>query len=128
MAVHTGKEGVVELDAAKVLEVDGFDYTDNVELLESSSLGDDDKAYTPGQGDGSGTINVKFDPDDATGQELLVAGAEIPVLTLYPTGKTAGVKLEGKAWVESEGVTTEKAGIVTKAVAIRGRLARSSTT
>jgi len=88
MTVYHGKGGVVKLGSATLAQVKSWTFSQTSDTQDSSTMGIDDETHVPGRRNASGSINCLYDETDATGQEVLVAGASVSII-LNPAGTTA---------------------------------------
>lgn len=125
MATYHGNAGEVNLGTAVVGELKSFQHTNSVESADDSAAGDAARSRKAGKKDGQGQIECHWDPNDTTGQNALVEGAEV-ALTLYPSGDTATHgKLSGTVLVESVGVGHDQDDIVSRTFTYKGYLTPS---
>lgn len=88
-ANHTGSEGIVKVGTSAVAEVRGFEFTEQNDIIEDTTLTDTSKTFRPGVKGWSGSVSCWWDETDTTGQEAMTNGAEV-TLNLYPEGATTG--------------------------------------
>lgn len=90
MANHHGSEGVVRVGANTVAEVTGFSFTASAEYAEDTTLADTAKTYNiTAITSWNGSVTAFWDETDTTGQNALVAGANV-ALVLAPEGIDSG--------------------------------------
>lgn len=89
MATFRGKEGLIKIGANVVAEVDNWSVDQASATEEDTAQGDDWQTFKPGLKTSTGSIECHWDDTDATGQELLLVGAEVTLL-LYPEGDAVG--------------------------------------
>jgi len=90
MANHHGSEGVVRVGANTVAEVTGFSFTASAEYAEDTTLADTAKTYNvTAITSWNGSVTAFWDETDTTGQNALVAGANV-ALVLAPEGVDSG--------------------------------------
>jgi hypothetical protein len=91
MGTHWGNEGQVKLGVNTVAEVIEFEFTESVEPVDDSSMGDTSRTHIVGSGlkEWSGSLTCHWDESDTNGQATLVTGASV-TLNLYPEGSTSG--------------------------------------
>jgi hypothetical protein len=65
--VFTGKDGRLLLDGIDQIKVTNWSLTGNLEMLETTSLGDNQRSYTPGVQDFSGSATLLY-YNDGTGR------------------------------------------------------------
>lgn len=84
-----GTEGVIKVAANAVAEMRGWSIEQQADVVEDTVLGDTWKTNKPSLKSWTATFNGWWDETDATGQALLIVGAELS-LGFYPEGATAG--------------------------------------
>lgn len=90
MANHlAGTAGLVKIGSATVAEVKGWKVTTTADIKEDTVLRDTWKTKKSSLKDWNGSLSCQWDDTDATGQSLIVEGAEL-VLNLYPEGADSG--------------------------------------
>jgi len=89
MAVHKGSEGYVKVGANTVAEVQNWSLTETAETIDTSSMGDTARSYVSGLTSASGSVAVRWDETDTTGQGAMTVGASV-TLNLYPEGADTG--------------------------------------
>ncbi|MBG1232974.1 hypothetical protein [Aestuariivirga litoralis] len=87
MTTYHGKGGVVKIGANTVAQVKSWTFTQSAETQDTSVMGVDDETHLVGRRSASGSISCLYDETDATGQEVMVAGASVS-LVLNPAGTT----------------------------------------
>ena len=128
MATFHGKDGVVKIGANAVASVQSWSYSEDVELVDKSSMGDSAKSYLSGMTDGGGSIECLFDPDDSNGQGAFVVDTSI-ALNLYPEGDTppAGqVSFTGNVNVSAIEYTGNKDGAPSATFTFKGQLTKGT--
>jgi len=63
--VYTGRDGVMQLDGATLAKVVSFSFESSLETLETTTLGDNIRTYTPGVVGYSGSAELLYYKDDA---------------------------------------------------------------
>lgn len=91
MAKVSGNNGSVTVAGNVVAEMVDFSWDKNVEIIDSSAIGDDDDVHLVGTGNWSGSITCHQDEADTTGQEAMAAGTSLAVVW-YPRGNSSGNK------------------------------------
>ena len=128
MAVHKGSEGTVKVGANAVAEIRSYSIEETSDTLETTSMGDSARTYTPNLTSWSGSVDVYWDETDTTGQGALTAGAEI-TLNVYPEGDTTGdTYYTGAAIVTSVTTNASFDGLIEASVSVQGTGALTSTT
>jgi predicted secreted protein len=128
MAVHKGSEGTVKVGANAVAEIRSYSIEETGDTLETSTMGDTARTYTPSLTSWSGSVDVYWDETDTTGQGALTVGAEI-TLNVYPEGDTSGdTYYTGAAIVTSVSKSASFDGLVEASISVQGNGALTSTT
>lgn len=89
MAVHKGSEGYVKVGSSTVAEVQNWSLTETAETIDTSSMGDTARSYVPSLTTANGSVAVRWDETDTSGQGAMTVGAEV-TLNLYPEGADTG--------------------------------------
>ena len=63
--VFTGRDGRLLIDGSEQAKVTNWSLTGNLEVLETTTLGDSQRSYTPGVQEFSGTATLLYYVDDA---------------------------------------------------------------
>ena len=116
MATHWGNEGQVKLGSNAVAEIIEFEFTETVEPIEDTAMGDIYRTHIASSGikSWSGTVTCHWDETDTNGQEAMTVGASV-TLNLYPEGSTTGDKYwSGTATITEMGVAVKHDGETTK--------------
>jgi len=71
MAVLTGAHGALRYQGQTVAKCRSWSLTINRDALEDTCIGQNDRTYVKGLRGASGSATVLYDPDDATGRDLL---------------------------------------------------------
>jgi hypothetical protein len=117
MATHWGNEGQVKLSTNTVAEVIEFEFTESVEPVEDTAMGDAYHTHISGSGikRWSGSMTCHWDETDTNGQLAMTVGASV-TLNLYPEGSTSGDMFwSGTATITERGQTTKMDGETIKA-------------
>lgn len=113
MATHWGTEGTVKLGSNAIGEVIEFEFTEKVEPVDDTAMGDSYKSHIASSGikEWSGSVTCHWDETDTNGQvAAAVVGASV-TLNLYPEGATTGDKYyTGTATVTERVITTKMDG------------------
>lgn len=88
MAKVIGKDGAVYIGANTVAEVRDFSLDTSSEIVNDTVMGDTWMTNKATQKSWTASVNCYFDAADATGQGVLIEGAEVSLL-LYPEGNTS---------------------------------------
>ena len=62
--VYTGRDGRLLIDGATQIKVTNWSLTGNLEVLETTTLGDNQRSYTPGVQEFSGSATLLYYKDD----------------------------------------------------------------
>lgn len=91
MGTHWGNEGQVKVGSNTVAEILEFEFSEEVEPVDDTAMGDTGRTHIPGSGipGWSGSATAHWDETDTNGQEALSIGASV-TLNLYPEGSTSG--------------------------------------
>jgi lipopolysaccharide biosynthesis protein len=91
MATHWGTEGQVKLGSNAVGEIIEFEFTEKVEPVDDTAMGDTYKTHIASSGikEWSGSMTCHWDEGDTNGQVALTVGSSV-TLNLYPEGSTTG--------------------------------------
>lgn len=128
MAVHKGSEGTVKVGANAIAEIRSYSIEETSDTLETTTMGDSARTYTPNLTSWSGSVDVYWDETDTTGQGALTVGAEI-TLNVYPEGDTsADTYYTGSAIVTSVTKNASFDGLVEASISVQGTGALTSTT
>ena len=112
MAVHKGQEGFVKVGTNTVAEVKDWTLSESAETIDTTSMGDTTRSYVPSLKSASGSISVRWDETDTTGQGALIAGVEV-TLNLYPEGDSSGdTYLSCSAIITEVGTSSSFDGLV----------------
>ena len=112
MATHWGNEGQVKLGANTVAEVMEFEFTETVQPIDDTAMGDAYKTHIGGSGikEWSGSMTCHWDETDTNGQQAMTVGASV-TLNLYPEGSTSGdTYWSGTASITERSQTTKMDG------------------
>ena len=128
MAVHKGSEGTVKVGVNAIAEIRSYSIEETSDTLETSSMGDTARTYTPNLTSWSGSVDVYWDETDSTGQGALTVGAEV-TLNVYPEGDSASdTYYAGSAIVTSVTKNASFDGLVEASISVQGTGALTSTT
>ena len=123
MATYKGKEGSVTFAAGVVGEVKSFNVNSEVEILDTTAMGDDWETKDGGVGRWTAQVTAHLDYDDVAQKamidDIMVAaptGEAIACEFLIATGKLFG----GNAIVQSVGITQQLGAIVEVAISLVG--------
>ena len=128
MALHKGSEGTVKVGANAIAEIRSYSIEETSDTLETTTMGDSARTYTPNLTSWSGSVDVYWDETDTTGQGALTVGAEI-TLNVYPEGDTsADTYYTGAAIVTSVTKNASFDGLVEASISVQGTGALTSAT
>lgn len=122
MTTYHGLNGVVKVGGSPstVLEVTGFEVTEQIDTADDSVQGDTWKTHLTGLKSWTATIEANAYSGDSTGQATLTVGASV-ACEFYPEGEGAGLqKLAGSGTVTSRPTRSNKDGIVTVSFSVTG--------
>ena len=126
MATTHGNDGIVKIGTDTVAEVVDWSYSETIDLLEDTAMGDTGKTWKSGLKDGSGTINCMWDETDTTGQGTMTTGTDV-TLHLMPEGDTTGdTEYTGTVTIESFNVSGGKDSIVSASFTFKGVLSSAT--
>jgi hypothetical protein len=119
MSTYTGSNGLIKSGANTIGQITSFEITEEVDLFESTGLGDTAKTRVVGNTDFKATVTAIQDSLNA-GQADLIIGASI-TLTVRMEGVTVGnEELTGTGIVKTISQTSEANGLVTKTFSLEG--------
>jgi predicted secreted protein len=124
MAVTTGNSGVVKVDvsggtAAAVGEVRSFSIEETADTVETTSMGDTARTFTPSFTTGTVSIEALFDVDTvASKQAVFDVGAEV-IFDVLPTGDATDEGYSGSGIVTSKSISVPYDGMVEASFSIQ---------
>ena len=124
MAFVHGKGAVFKIDnAAGTLQtltsyVDSIDFSNSVDMAETTTMGSEVKTYLSGQSDGTLSISGKWDSTASTGPDVILNGLigleATSTFEVGPEGSTAGkTKYTGECFLTSYVVSAPVGDVVT---------------
>lgn len=116
MGTHWGKGGVVKSGANAVAEIDEWEFSQTVDPVIDTAMGDADETHIAGSGikKWTGSLNCHWSDNDTNGQDTLTVGASV-TLELYPDGTASGaIYWTGTASIIERGMTVKKDGETTR--------------
>lgn len=120
MATHKGSEGVVKVGANAVAEVKSYSIEETGDTIETTTMGDAARTYTPSLTSWTASVEVFWDETDTTGQGALTTGAEV-TLNVYPEGDTTGDSYyTGSAIVTGVSISGSFDGTVDASISLQG--------
>ena len=136
---YTGESGVVKFTdvststVVNVASVRSFSIDQTLDAIESTVMGDGARTYIPGLRQFSGSMDVYWREDSASGTgnvnlfDAANTGTNTSLIELYPSGSTTGIKLAGTVVVTSHSITSNFDGMVEASVAFQGSGALTKT-
>ena len=132
MATHTGSEGTVKVGTAGsdtvIAEIRTFSIEETADTLETTTMGDSARTYSPSLTQFTGSVDVFWDETDTSGQGALTIGAEVTI-NFYPEGATTGdTYYGGTAIVTGITINSSFDGLVEASLTLQGDGALTKTT
>ena len=133
MAVQHGRSGLVHISAVEVGHVTAWSYSETLEEVEITEMGDTAKSYQAGLRDGTVTIECYWDASDGGQEDILdglAAGTAITV-NLYPQGGTptsGDPKLSGSVTITGNEISSGVDSMITVKFTGRGFLEQGTVT
>jgi predicted secreted protein len=124
MAVTTGNSGVVKVDvsggtAAAVGEVRSFSIEETADTIETTSMGDTARTFTPSFTTGTVSIEALFDVDTvASNQAVFDVGTNV-IFDVLPTGDATDEGYSGSGIVTSKSISVPYDGMVEASFSIQ---------
>jgi hypothetical protein len=91
--VFTGKDGRLLLDGVEQIKVTNWSLTGNLEMLETTSLGDSQRTYAPGVQDFSGSATLLYYNDGAGRNDAVTALRKVLKVSGVSDGDTVDMRL-----------------------------------
>lgn len=91
--VFTGKDGRLLLDGIDQVKVTNWSLTGNLEMLETTSLGDNQRSYCPGVQEFSGSATLLYYSDDAGRNDAALALRKVLRIDGVSSGDTVDMRL-----------------------------------
>jgi hypothetical protein len=91
--VFTGKDGRLLLDDVDQIKVTNWSLTGNLEMLETTSLGDNQRSYCPGVQDFSGSATLLYYNDGAGRNDAALALRKVLRIAGVSEGDTVDMRL-----------------------------------
>jgi hypothetical protein len=91
--VFTGKDGRLLLDDVDQIKVTNWSLTGNLEMLETTSLGDNQRSYCPGVQDFSGSATLLYYNDGAGRNDAALALRKVLRIDGVSEGDTVDMRL-----------------------------------
>ena len=89
----TGKDGRLLLDDVEQIKVTNWSLTGNLEMLETTSLGDNQRSYCPGVQEFSGSATLLYYSDDAGRNDAALALRKVLRIDGVSSGDTVDMRL-----------------------------------
>lgn len=120
MATHKGSEGLIKVGANTVAEVKSYSIEETGDTVETTSMGDVARTYSPTLTSWTASVDVFWDETDTTGQGALTIGAEV-TLNVYPEGADTGDNYyTGSAIVTGVSISASFDGTVDASISLQG--------
>ena len=91
--IFTGKDGRLLLDGVEQVKVTNWSLTGNLEMLETTSLGDNQRSYCPGVQDFSGSATLLYYNDGAGRNDAALALRKVLRIDGVSEGDTVDMRL-----------------------------------
>lgn len=91
--VFTGKDGRLLIDGIEQIKVTNWSLTGNLEMLETTSLGDSQRTYVPGVQEFSGSAALLYYNDDAGRNDAAMALRKVLRIAGVSDGDTVDMRL-----------------------------------
>jgi len=128
MATHAGSEGTVKSSANDVLQIRSYSLEETADTIEDTTMGDTSRTYLSSLKTFSGSVDVFWDEEDATGQGSFTVGSSV-TLAVYPEGDTSGdTYYSGSAIVTGRTITGSFDGMVEATFTLQGTGALTTST
>jgi predicted secreted protein len=128
MATHKGSEGIIKVGANTVAEVKSYSIEETGDTVETTSMGDTARTFTPTLTSWTASVDVFWDETDSTGQGALTIGSEV-TLNVYPEGADTGdTYYTGSAIVTGVSISASFDGTVDASISLQGTGALTSST
>lgn len=90
---YTGRDGRLLLDGSEQVKVTNWSLTGNLEVLETTTLGDSQRSYTPGVQEFSGSATLLYYNDDANRNDAATALKKILKISGVSSTDTVDMRL-----------------------------------
>lgn len=134
---YTGESGVVKFTdnssstVINVASIRSFTIDQEVDAIESTTMGDGARTYIPGLRQFSGTMDIFFRDTVANGNMNLFdaanAASTTGLIEVYPSGETTGIKLAGEVIITNHSISSNFDGMVEASVSFQGTGALTKT-
>lgn len=91
--VYTGKDGRLLIDGTQQVKVSSWTLTGSLEVLETTTLGDSQRSYTPGVQEFSGSASLLYYNDDADRNDAATAIKKVVKTDAVSDGDTVALTL-----------------------------------
>ncbi len=120
MASYTGQMGAILIGANPVAEIRGFEITATSDTIDDTVMGDTWRTNKATFKSWSGSMDVLYDHDNATGQGALPIGADV-ACKFYPSENASGAaELTGTVRITERNIKTSHEGLVEMSVSFMG--------
>lgn len=89
----TGKDGRLLIDGVEQVKVTNWSLTGNLEMLETTSIGDSQRSYCPGVQEFSGSATLLYYSDDAGRNDAALALRKVLRIDGVSSGDTVDMRL-----------------------------------
>lgn len=90
---YTGRDGRLVIDGTEQVKVTNWSLTGNLEVLETTTLGDSQRSYTPGVQEFSGTASLLYYNDDANRNDAATALKNVLKISGVGSSDTVDMRL-----------------------------------
>ena len=91
--VYTGRDGRLLLDGVEQIKVTNWTLTGSLEMLETTSLGDSQRSYTPGVQEFNGSATLLYYNDSANRNDAALALRKVLRVSGVSDGDTVDMRL-----------------------------------
>lgn len=127
MATHKGSEGIIKVGVNTVAEVKSYSIEETGDTVETTSMGDTARTFSPTLTSWTASVDVFWDETDTTGQGALTIGSEV-TLNVYPEGAdTNDAYYTGSAIVTGVSISASFDGTVDASISLQGTGALTNT-
>lgn len=136
---YTGESGVIKFtdnsssSVVNVASIRSFTIDQEVDAIESTTMGDGARTYIPGLRQFSGTMDIFFRDDTENGHgninlfDAANAASTTGLIEVYPSGETTGIKLSGTVIITAHSISSNFDGMVEASVSFQGTGALTKT-
>ncbi len=90
---YTGRDGRLVIDGTEQAKVTNWSLTGNLEVLETTTLGDSQRSYTPGVQEFSGTASLLYYSDEANRNDAATALKNVLKISGVGSNDTVDMRL-----------------------------------